>query len=134
MSTFYALIYRHQKKLLTLRTKQKQRVSDVNHICDEHMNSIVHNYSSYVLSKDEKIALSYGLENNIPTNTSRIIINTEFEQFYRRFLHHTSHIPEEDLAHIKTYATPAKSTQRSEFLINIEKSRKHYQRIVKLSS
>ena len=134
MSTFYAPIYRHQKKLLTLQTKQKQRVSDVNHICDEHMNSIVHNYSSYVLSKDEKIALSYGLENNIPTKTSRIIINTEFEQFYRRFLHHTSHIPEEDLTYIKTYPTPAKSTQRSEFLINIEKSRKHYQRIVKLSS
>ena len=66
------------------------------------MKSIAHNYSSYVLSKDEELALSYGLENHIPTKTSRIEINTEFEQFYQRLLHDISHIPEEDLAHIKT--------------------------------
>ena len=46
--------------------------------------------------------LSYGLENHIPTKFCRIAINTEFEQFYQRLLHDTSHIPEEDLAHIKT--------------------------------
>ena len=66
------------------------------------MKSIAHNYSSYVLSKDEELALSYGLENHIPTKTSHIAINTEFEQFYQRLLHDISHIPEEDLAHIKT--------------------------------
>ena len=65
------------------------------------MKSIVHNYSSYVLSKDEELALSYGLENHIPTKTSRIAINTEFEQFYQRLLHDISHIPKEDLAHTK---------------------------------
>ena len=59
-------------------------------------------YSSYVLSKDEKMQLPYGLENHIPTKFCRIAINTEFEQFYQRLLHDISHIPEEDLAHIKT--------------------------------
>ena len=88
--------------LLTLRIKHKQRVSDVNHLCHEHLKSIVNNYSSYVLSKDEKFALSYGLENRIPTKISRNAINTEFEQFYQRLLYGISHIPEEDLAHIKT--------------------------------
>ena len=58
-----SVIYRHQKKLFILRTKQKQRVSDVNHIRDEYMKGTVHNYSFYVLSKDKEIALSYGLEN-----------------------------------------------------------------------
>ena len=66
------------------------------------MKSIVNNYSSYVLSKDEKFALSYGLENRIPTKIARNAINTEFEQFYQRLLYGISHIPEEDLAHIKT--------------------------------
>ena len=89
----------HKKKLFTLRTKQKQRVSDDKHTRDQ---SIVHNYSSYVLSKDEKMQLSYGLENHIPTKFCRIAINTKFEQFYQRLLHDISHIPEEDLAHVKT--------------------------------
>ena len=87
-----SIICRHQKKLFILRTKQKQRLSDVNHIRDEYMKGIVHNYSSYVLSKDEEIALSYGLKNHIPTKTSRIAINTEFEQFYQRMVHDISHI------------------------------------------
>ena len=66
------------------------------------MKSIVHKYSSYVISKDKEIALSYDLEKHIPTKTSRIVINTEFEEFCQRILHHISHIPEKDLVHIKT--------------------------------
>ena len=66
------------------------------------MWKIVHNYSSYLQSKDEEIALVYDLENHIPTKTSRIAINTEFEQFYQRLLNDTSHIPEDDLEFIKT--------------------------------
>ena len=64
------------KEIIYFTNKQKQRVSDVNHIRDEHMKNIVHNYSSYELSKDEELALSYGLENHIPTKTSHIAINT----------------------------------------------------------
>ena len=94
------------------------------------MKNIVHNYSSYVLSKDEQIALSYGLENHIRTKISRIAINTESEQFYQRLLNDISHIREEDLAHIKTKLrnTCERYLQRSEFRINTEKSLKRYQK------
>ena len=52
-----SVIYYHQKKLFTLGMKQKQRVSDGNHIRDEYRKSIVHNYLSYVLSENEEISL-----------------------------------------------------------------------------
>ena len=90
------VIYRHQKKILTFRVKQKQRASDVNHIRDRHLKSIVQNHPSSVLSKDEKIALSFSIKNHIPTKTFCIAINTEFEQFFQRLLHDISHISEED--------------------------------------
>ena len=35
-------IWCHQKKLFPLQRKQKQIISDVNHILDEDMNSTVH--------------------------------------------------------------------------------------------
>ena len=90
------VIYHHQKKIFTFQIKQKQRASDVNHIRDRHLKSIVHNHLSSVLSKDEKIALSFSIKNHIPTKTFCIAINTEFEQFFQRLLHDISHISEED--------------------------------------
>ena len=85
------LVYCHQKKLFTLQRKQKQFISDVYNILDDHMKSIVCNYSSYVLTQDEEIALLYGLENHIPTKIFSIARNTEFTQFYHRLLHDISH-------------------------------------------
>ena len=49
-----SVIYSHQKKLCNLRTKQKQSISDVNHIRDEHMKSIAHDYSSMYYLKMKK--------------------------------------------------------------------------------
>ena len=51
-------ICRHQKQLFALQTKCKQRFSDVNHMRDEYLKSIVYNYSSYGLSNNEELALS----------------------------------------------------------------------------
>ena len=51
-------ICRHQNQLFALQTKCKQRFSDVNHMHDEYLKSIVYNYSSYGLSNDEELALS----------------------------------------------------------------------------
>ena len=65
--------------------KQKQHVSDVNHIQNEYVNNNVNNFSSNVLSKDEEISLSYGLENHIPTKTSCIAINTDLSKFTRDY-------------------------------------------------
>ena len=53
---------------------------------ERYLKSIVYYYCSpYMLSEDEELALSYGLENHIPTETSRIAINTEFERFTRDY-------------------------------------------------
>ena len=49
---------------------------------DEYLKSIVYNYSSYGLSNGEELALSNGLEYQIPVKSFRVAINTEFEQFY----------------------------------------------------
>ena len=40
------------------------------------------NFSSYVLSRDEEIALSYGSDQHRPSNINKTDIEAEFEQFY----------------------------------------------------
>ena len=69
---------------------------------DEYLKSIVYNYSSYGLSNGEKLALSNGLEYQIPVKSFRVAINTEFEQFYQRLLHDISCSQEKDIERIKT--------------------------------
>ena len=43
---------------------------------------VVHNFSSYKLSKEEHEALSYSLDYHIPSNS----LNTEFEMFLKKGL------------------------------------------------
>ena len=43
---------------------------------------VVHNFSSYKLSKEEHEALSYSLDYHIPSNS----LNTEFEMFLKKRL------------------------------------------------
>ena len=62
----------------------------------------MHNFSSYVFSHEECIALSYGLDTHIPRNTNTNKIYTEFEMFYQSLLKNISNIPETKLQQIKT--------------------------------
>ena len=62
----------------------------------------MHNFSSYVLSHEECIALSYGLDTHIPRNTNTNKVYTEFEMFYQSLLKNISNIPETKLQQIKT--------------------------------
>ena len=48
----------------------------------EFIKHTVHNYSSYILSEQEKIALSFGLEQHIPNRSFKNLIYIESEQFY----------------------------------------------------
>ena len=66
------------------------------------VKQIIHNFSSYVLSRDEEIALSYGLDQHIPSNLNKIDVEAEFEQFYHGLLKDISNIPEENLSTLKT--------------------------------
>ena len=62
----------------------------------------VQNFSSYQLSEEEYKALSYGLHYHIPSKTNNNVINTEFENFYRSILCNISHVPDDQLAVLKT--------------------------------
>ena len=46
---------------------------------DKH---IVHSYSTYSLSNEQYILLSYGLDTHIPSKANTNMIYTEFEVFY----------------------------------------------------
>ena len=62
----------------------------------------VHNYSSYIFSEQEKIALSFGLEQHIPNRSCKNPTYTEFEQFNQRIFHKIRHLPQDDMNRIKT--------------------------------
>ena len=63
---------------------------------------IAHNYSTYFLSNEQYIALSYGLDTHIPSRTNANMIYTEFEVFYLGLLKDIGDIPETELQLIKT--------------------------------
>ena len=50
------------------------------------MNSENNNFSSHTLSSDELVALSYGLNHQIPIRNNRSNITTEFEFFIKVYL------------------------------------------------
>ena len=56
----------------------------------------------YTLSNDKLVALSYGLDHQIPIRSNRNNITTEFEYFYQNLLNDISHIPEVQLRQVKT--------------------------------
>ena len=65
----------------------------------EFIKHTVHNYSSYILSEQEKIVLSFGLEQHIPKRSCKNLIYTEF---YQRIFYDIHHLPQDDIKKIKT--------------------------------
>ena len=63
---------------------------------------LVHNYSTYSLSKEQYIVLWYGLDIHVSSRINANMIYTEFEVFYQYLLKDTVNIPETDLQLIKT--------------------------------
>ena len=95
-----AITYRHEKKLNNLRKLQQNYV---NTKTKQHpVEQITYNFSSYVLSLDKEIALSYRFDRHIPSNLNKTDIEAEFEQFYHGLLKDFSNIPEENLSTLKT--------------------------------
>ena len=90
---------RHEKKLSKFRKRQQK--SDIKNPIQVSKNSM-HNFSSYTLSDDEIMVLNYGLDQHIPYTVNYNSINTEFKLFYQNILCDISHIPEQNLAHVKT--------------------------------
>ena len=56
------------------------------------MENIIHNFSLYKLTPEEEHALSFSLDDHIPTKQNDIKIKTEFESFYCQILKHTNQL------------------------------------------
>ena len=46
------------------------------------IESVIHNFSSYILTVEEKYALPYGLDHHIPSRNNSNMVKTEFEAFF----------------------------------------------------
>ena len=90
----------YEKKLNNLGKAQKSTVKDNLNL--KFIKHSVHNYSSYIFSEQEKIALSFGLEQHIPNRSCKNSIYTEFEEFYQRIFRNIRHLPQDDINRIKT--------------------------------
>ena len=80
---------RHNKKICSLRKKHGIDKLSYNKLS----KNIIHNFSTYDLTKDEIQALSYGLDQHVPSNPERYKINTDFEYFYQNILNDISDLP-----------------------------------------
>ena len=99
-SRIKTITYRHEKKLNNLRKLQQNYVYTKTK--QHHVRQIIYTFTSYVLSRDEEIALSYGLDQHIPSNLNKTDTEAEFEQLYQGLLKDISNIPEENLSTLKT--------------------------------
>ena len=74
---------RHEKKLKNLRKAQNSTMKD--NVNLEFIKYTVHNYSSYILSEQEKIALSFGLEQHNPNRSCKNSIYTSLSNFITEY-------------------------------------------------
>ena len=74
----------HHKKIEGLKRTPKKKKK--NNIRNPPAENIIHDFSSYALSEEEKHALSFSLNENIPTKLNENKIQTEFESFYWQLL------------------------------------------------
>ena len=98
-SRLKAISKTHAKKLTTFNSRQQKTERQEP---KQIPKNVVHNFSSYTLSNDELVALSYGLDHQIPIRNNRSNITTEFEYFYQNLLNDISHIPEVNVRQAKT--------------------------------
>ena len=97
-SRLKAISKRHAKKLTMFNNRQnKAECQDPKRV----PKNVAHNFSSYTLSNDELIPLSYGLDHQIPISNNRSNISTEFEYFYQNLVNDISNIPEVQLSQVK---------------------------------
>ena len=88
-STIKAITYRHEKRLCNLRKLQQHYVNTKS---KQHpVKQIIHSFRSYVLLPDEEIALSHGLNQQIPSTLNKIDIGSELKK-----------TPEENISTLET--------------------------------
>ena len=80
----------------------EKNTNKINNIRNRPTENIIHNFSSYVLSEEEKRTLSFSLDENIPTKLNENKIQTEFESFYWQLLQHTKHLNQQEQDQLKS--------------------------------
>ena len=65
------------------------------------LKNVIHNFSSYTQCNDELVALSYGMDNQVPIRNNRNNITTEFKYFYQNLANDISHMPDVQLRQVK---------------------------------
>ena len=88
----------HKKKLWHLSQTQKNPTK----VKTRFTEKIIHNFSSYALSEEEKLALSYSLHERIPVKLNENKIQTEFESFYYNNMQHTGHLRQSEQDQLKS--------------------------------
>ena len=81
--------HRHEKKLVNLRQHKRKLYGKSNTL---FIGSTVHNYSSYNLTIEEEKALSFGLDQHIPTTLNRNNLHTQFKYIYPNIINDISHL------------------------------------------
>ena len=64
--------------------------------------NLLHNFSSYSLTREKQVAISFRLKQLIPISTKNTLIYTKFEHFYQNLLNNIKDLPEANLSKIKT--------------------------------
>ena len=88
-----------EKKIRKLRENSRPPIEEQER---KALPSIVHNFSSYVLSNEEREALRYGLDHYIPTKVDKRRLEVEFEDFYQSILWNTKDLSENVKLNLKT--------------------------------
>ena len=72
---------RHQKKINNLRNNKR----NYNTVADtpQLVRNTVYDFSLYILSHDEELAVMYGMDQHIPNHLRSNAIKTEFKLFYQ---------------------------------------------------
>ena len=80
----------------------KKTKKQTNNIRNRPAENIIHDFSSYALSEEEKHALSFSLNENIPTKLNENKIQTEFESFYWQLLQDTKPLSQQEQDQLKS--------------------------------
>ena len=87
-----------QQKLKKLYTEKSTETLDKSF---KYIKQVVHNFSNYQLTPEENIALSFGLDQHIPTKINKLNLRADFESFYQNLLKNISPMTDEDKQRIK---------------------------------
>ena len=88
----------HNKKLDKLHSERRY-ISKPKYTI---VKNIINNFSSYTLTSEEEYALSFSLDQHIPTKNHTNNIKTEFESFFYHIQKHTKNIDQELQDELKT--------------------------------